>query len=209
MRKWMPLIAVCLGTFMLLVDVTIVTVALPDMAASLQTSFSALQWVVDIYALILAALLLGMGAVADLRGRRRLYIAGLAVFALASLASGLASSTGMLIAARGLQGIGGAAMYATTIALLSAAYRGRDRGIAFGVWGAVSGAAAAAGPILGGLLTESLSWRWIFFVNLPVSVIAIGMSRRALSPDSAAGSRGLDLPGCSPSPSAPQPSPTA
>ncbi len=195
MRKWMPLIAVCLGTFMLLVDVTIVTVALPDMAASLQTSFSALQWVVDIYALILAALLLGMGAVADLRGRRRLYIAGLAVFALASLASGLASSTGVLIAARGLQGIGGAAMYATTIALLSAAYRGRDRGIAFGVWGAVSGAAAAAGPILGGLLTESLSWRWIFFVNLPVSVIAIGMSRRALSPDSAAGSRGLDLPG--------------
>ncbi|HEY1640398.1 MAG TPA: MFS transporter [Streptosporangiaceae bacterium] len=195
MRKWMPLIAVCLGTFMLLVDVTIVTVALPDMAASLQTSFSALQWVVDIYALILAALLLGMGAVADLRGRRRLYIAGLVVFALASLASGLARSTGVLIAARGLQGIGGAAMYATTIALLSAAYRGRDRGIAFGVWGAVSGAAAAAGPILGGLLTESLSWRWIFFVNLPVSVIAIGMSRRALSQDSPARSRGLDLPG--------------
>src|ERR1700722_3029256 len=157
MRKWMPLIAVCLGTFMLLVDVTIVTVALPDMAASLQTSFSALQWVVDIYTLILAALLLGMGAVADLRGRRRLYIAGLTVFALASLGSGLAHNTTMLIAARGVQGIGGAAMYATTIALLSSSYQGRDRGIAFGVWGAVSGAAAAAGPILGGLLTQSLS----------------------------------------------------
>jgi EmrB/QacA subfamily drug resistance transporter len=195
MRKWLPLIAVCLGTFMLLVDVTIVTVALPDMAVDLSTSFSALQWVVDIYTLVLAALLLGMGAVADLRGRRRLYIGGLAVFAVASLASGLAHSTTMLIAARGVQGVGGAAMYATTIALLSSSYQGRDRGIAFGVWGAVSGAAAAAGPILGGLLTQSLSWRWIFFVNLPVSVVAIVMSRRALAPDRPAGARQLDLPG--------------
>jgi EmrB/QacA subfamily drug resistance transporter len=195
MRKWAPLIAVCLGTFMLLVDVTIVTVALPDMAVDLSTTFSALQWVVDIYTLILAALLLGMGALADLRGRRRLYIAGLAVFALASLGSGLADSTGMLIAFRGLQGIGGAAMYATTIALLSSSYSGRDRGVAFGIWGAVSGAAAAAGPILGGLLTQSLSWRWIFFVNLPVSVAAIVMSRRALAPDRPGGAGRLDLPG--------------
>ncbi|MGH3395716.1 MAG: MFS transporter [Streptosporangiaceae bacterium] len=146
MRKWMPLVAVCLGTFMLLVDVTIVTVALPDMAVDLKTSFSSLQWVVDIYTLILAALLLAMGSVADLYGRRRLYLGGLVVFALASLASGLAGNTALLIAARGLQGIGGAAMYATTIALLSSSYHGRDRGVAFGVWGAVSGAAAAAGP---------------------------------------------------------------
>jgi EmrB/QacA subfamily drug resistance transporter len=195
MRKWMPLIAVCLGTFMLLVDVTIVTVALPDMAVSLSTSFSALQWVVDIYTLILAALLLGMGSVADLHGRRRLYIGGLAVFAVASLGSGLARNTAMLIAARGLQGIGGAAMYATTIALLSSAYRGRDRGVAFGIWGAVSGAAAAAGPILGGLLTQSLSWRWIFFVNLPVSVVAIMASRRALAADRPADGTRLDVPG--------------
>jgi EmrB/QacA subfamily drug resistance transporter len=195
MRKWTPLIAVCLGTFMLLVDVTIVTVALPDMAVDLSTSFSALQWVLDIYTLTLAALLLGMGSISDLHGRRRLYIGGLAVFALASLGSGLARNTDMLIAARGLQGIGGAAMYATTIALLSSSYQGRDRGIAFGVWGAVSGAAAAAGPILGGLLTESLSWRWIFFVNLPVSAAAIVLSRRALTADRPAAGRGLDLRG--------------
>jgi EmrB/QacA subfamily drug resistance transporter len=195
MRKWMPLIAVCLGTFMLLVDVTIVTVALPDMTVDLAASFSALQWVVDIYTLTLAALLLGLGAVADLRGRRRVYIGGLTVFALASLGSGLAHNTATLIAARGLQGIGGAAMYATTIALLSSSYQGRDRGIAFGVWGAVSGAAAAAGPILGGLLTESLSWRWIFFVNLPVSVVAIMMSRRALAADRRAAGQRLDVRG--------------
>jgi EmrB/QacA subfamily drug resistance transporter len=195
MRKWMPLIAVCLGTFMLLVDVTIVTVALPDMAVSLSTSFSSLQWVVDIYALTLAALLLGMGSIADLRGRRRLYLAGLAVFAVASLGSGLAPDTAVLIAARGLQGIGGAAMYATTIALLSSSYRGRDRGVAFGVWGAVSGAAAAAGPILGGLLTESLSWRWIFFVNLPISLVAIAASRRALAADRPGSGPALDVPG--------------
>jgi EmrB/QacA subfamily drug resistance transporter len=195
MRKWMPLIAVCLGTFMLLVDVTIVTVALPEMAVDLKTSFSALEWVVDIYALILAALLLAMGALGDLYGRRRLYLGGLALFALASLGSGLARTTGELIAARGVQGIGGAAMFATTIALLNAAYQGRDRGTAFGIWGAVSGAAAAAGPILGGLLTQSLSWRWIFFVNLPVSVVAIVMSRRALAPDRPAAGRQLDLPG--------------
>jgi EmrB/QacA subfamily drug resistance transporter len=195
MRKWMPLIAVCLGTFMLLVDVTIVTVALPDMAVDLSTSFSALQWVVDIYTLTLAALLLGMGSIADLHGRRGVYIGGLTLFALASLGSGLAPNTAVLIAARGLQGVGGAAMYATTIALLSSSYQGRDRGTAFGVWGAVSGAAAASGPILGGLLTESLSWRWIFFVNLPVSVLAIAMSRRALAADRPDAQRGLDVPG--------------
>jgi EmrB/QacA subfamily drug resistance transporter len=195
MRKWIPLVAVCLGTFMLLVDVTIVTVALPDMAVDLRTSFSGLQWVIDVYTLILAALLLGMGAIADQRGRRRLYLGGLVVFALASLASGLSHDTGMLIAARGVQGIGGAAMYATTIALLSASYQGRDRGIAFGVWGAVSGAAAAAGPILGGLLTEHLSWRWIFFVNLPVSIIAIVLTRRGLPADRPAGTTRLDVPG--------------
>ena len=195
MRKWMPLIAVCLGTFMLLVDVTIVTVALPDMAVDLKTSFSALEWVVDIYALILAALLLAMGALGDLYGRRRLYLGGLVLFALASLGSGLAHSTAELIVARGVQGIGGAAMYATTIALLNAAYQGRDRGVAFGIWGAVSGAAAAAGPILGGLLTEGLSWRWIFFVNLPVSVAAVAATWRAFSADQVPGRARLDVPG--------------
>jgi EmrB/QacA subfamily drug resistance transporter len=175
MRKWLPLITVCLGTFMLLIDVTIVNVALPDMAGDLKTSFSSLQWVVDAYALTLAALVLGTGSIADLVGHRRAYVAGLALFAVSSLACGLAPNSGALIAARAVQGVGAAAMFATTFALLNSNYTGRDRGTAYGMWGAVSGASAAIGPIIGGLLTEWISWRWIFFVNLPVSVIAIAL----------------------------------
>ncbi|MCW2635913.1 MAG: Major facilitator permease [Blastococcus sp.] len=180
MRKWLPLVAICTGTFMLLIDVTIVNVALPDMATDLQTSFSQLQWVVDVYALALAALVLGAGSLADLYGRRRLYLVGLVVFAVASLASGLAPDAGALIAARGVQGIGGAIMFATTIALINTSYDGRDRGTAFGIWGAVVGASAALGPILGGALTE-LSWRWIFFVNLPVCVLAVVLTLTAVT----------------------------
>ncbi len=189
MRKWLPLVVVSLGTFMLLVDVTIVNVALPDMATSLSTSFSSLQWVVDAYALALAALLLGIGGLADLIGHRRSYVAGLALFAVSSLVCGLAPNAGVLIAARAVQGIGGAAMFATTFALLNASYQRKDRGIAYGVWGAVSGASAAIGPILGGVLTEGISWNWIFFVNLPVSIVAIAMSLRVLSRDQPAGGR--------------------
>jgi EmrB/QacA subfamily drug resistance transporter len=173
MRKWLPLVTVCLGTFMLLIDVTIVNVALPDMAKDLKTSFGSLQWVVDAYALTLAALVLGTGSIADLVGHRRAYIAGLAVFAVASFACGIAPGSGTLVAARAVQGVGAAAMFATTFALLNSNYTGRDRGTAYGMWGAVAGASAAVGPIIGGLLTEAASWRWIFFVNLPVSVLAI------------------------------------
>jgi EmrB/QacA subfamily drug resistance transporter len=195
MRKWLPLIAVCLGTFMLLVDVTIVNVALPDMAASLSTSFSGLQWVIDIYALVLAALLMALGAVSDALGRRAVYLGGLGLFALASLASGIAPNAAVLIAARGVQGAGGAAMFATTIALLNSSYTGRDRGTAFGIWGAVAGGAAAAGPVIGGLLTEGLSWRWIFFVNLPVSIVAIVMTLRVIGRDAPGKGLRLDLAG--------------
>jgi EmrB/QacA subfamily drug resistance transporter len=195
MRKWLPLITVSLGTFMLLIDVTIVNVALPDMATDLHSSFSSLQWVIDIYALALAALLLGIGAYSDKVGRRPVYIVGLVVFALSSLSCGLAPSTPVLIVSRGVQGIGAAAMFATTIALLSTSYEGRDRGLAFGVWGAINGAAAAAGPILGGLLTEGLSWRWIFFVNLPISVVAVALAVYALSADEPRREGRVDLPG--------------
>ena len=176
MKKWWPLVAVCAGTFMLLVDVTIVTVALPDMARELHTTFQDLQWVIDLYALVLAALVLTVGSVADRLGRRRVYLIGLVVFALSSLACGLAPDVGVLIAARGVQGLGAAAMFATTMALISSSYSGRERGVAFGVWGAVNGAAAAAGPIVGGLLATHFGWRWIFLVNLPVSVVAVGMT---------------------------------
>jgi EmrB/QacA subfamily drug resistance transporter len=195
MRKWAPLVAVCLGTFMLLVDVTIVNVALPDMAADLSTSFGSLQWVVDAYALTLAALLLGIGSIADLVGHRRAYIAGLALFAAASFVCGIAPNSGALIAARFVQGIGGAAMLATTFALLNSSYTGRDRGTAYGMWGAVAGASAAVGPIVGGILTQAISWRWIFFVNLPVSLLAIAMSVLVLNDVKAPSHARVDIAG--------------
>jgi EmrB/QacA subfamily drug resistance transporter len=194
MRKWLPLVAICLGAFILLVDVTIVNVALPSMASDLHASFTSLQWVIDIYALALAALLMLTGSLADLFGHRRLYAAGLTVFAVASLGCALAPDAAVLITCRAVQGVGGAAMFATSAALVAATYHGRDRGVAFGVWGAVNGAAAAAGPIMGGLLTEGLGWQAIFLVNLPIAVAAVALTLRVLP----AGSRGtgrLDLPG--------------
>jgi EmrB/QacA subfamily drug resistance transporter len=172
-NKWWTLVAVCLGTFMLLLDITIVNVALPDIQQALQSSFSGLQWVVDAYALTLAAFLLTAGSLADMYGRRLLYIIGLAVFTCASVLCGFAASTVMLQLSRALQGIGGAVMFAVSLALLADAFRGRDRGIAFGVWGGVTGLAVAIGPLLGGLLTSGLSWQWIFFVNVPIGIIAV------------------------------------
>ncbi|WP_078871830.1 MFS transporter [Streptomyces sp. NRRL S-337] len=176
--KWWPLAAITLGNFLLLVDVTIVNTALPRIADGLGASFSSFQWVMDIYALALAALLMVAGSVADLFGRRRLYVAGLALFALASLARGLAPGPGVLIAARAVQGVGAAAMFATNTPLLMASYQGRDRGVAFGVWGGTSGAAAAIGPVLGGLLTEYVDWRAIFLVNLPLTAVAAVITLR-------------------------------
>lgn len=179
--RWWPLVAICLGTFMLLVDVTIVSVALPSMSRELNTQLSSLQWVVDAYALALAALLLLSGSLADRFGRRRLFQAGLILFAAASLGCALAPTAGLLIAARAVQGAGAAAMFATNTALLSATYDGRDRSVAFGVWGAVNGAAAAVAPVLGGLLIGVFGWRSIFLVNLPVAAVAIALTWRVLS----------------------------
>ena len=194
MRKWLPLVAICLGAFILLVDVTIVNVTLPSMASHLHASFSSLQWVMDVYALALAALLLVAGSLADLVGHRRVYVAGLVVFACASLAAALSPDAAALITARAVQGVGGAAMYATSAALVAATYHGRDRGTAFGVWGAVNGAAAAAGPILGGLLTQGFGWQAIFLVNLPVAVVAVVLTLKVL-PVGRRGTGRLDLPG--------------
>ncbi|WP_369173804.1 MFS transporter [Streptomyces sp. R28] len=195
MRTWGPLTAVCLSTFMLLLDVTIAVVALPDMARALDGSLGDLQWVMDGYALALAALLLGMGAAADVLGRRRVHVVGVVVFAVASLLCGLATGPGMLVAARGLQGIGAAAMFATTLPLLGSVYQGRRRSMALGVWGAVSGAAAAVGPIAGGLLTDGPGWRWIFYVNLPVSVAAIWLTLRVVPESRGARGRRIDWAG--------------
>jgi EmrB/QacA subfamily drug resistance transporter len=195
MRKWWPLVAICAGTFMLLVDITIVNVALPDMARALNTTFGDLQWVIDLYALVLGALVLTVGSIADRVGRRKLYLTGLVLFALASLTCGLAPNVALLIAARAVQGLGAAAMFATTMALISSSYEGRDRGLAFGAWGAVNGAASAAGPLLGGLLTTHFGWRWIFLVNLPVSVFAIALTLVVVVESKDPNPRRIDLAG--------------
>src|ERR1700710_719742 len=171
--KWWTLTAVCLGVFMLLLDITIVNVALPDIQTELHASLSDLQWVIDAYALTLAALLLTAGSLADLLGRRRVFALGLASFTIASVLCALAPSALVLILARGVQGIGGAAMFATSLALLAQEFRGRERGTAFGVWGATIGGAVAVGPLVGGVLTDGLGWEWIFFVNVPIGIATI------------------------------------
>jgi EmrB/QacA subfamily drug resistance transporter len=174
--KWWTLTAVCLGVFMLLLDITIVNVALPDIQTELHATLSDLQWVIDAYALSLAALLLTAGSLADLFGRRRLFVVGLVIFTLGSIACGAAQDIFFLQISRAFQGIGGAAMFATALALLAAAFHGKDRGTAFGVFGATTGVAVAIGPVLGGVLTSGLSWRWIFFVNVPICLLALSVS---------------------------------
>jgi EmrB/QacA subfamily drug resistance transporter len=175
-KKWWALLAVCAGTFMLLLDVTIVVVALPEIQRSLHASFGEVQWVVDAYALTLAALLLTTGVLADRYGRRRLFAIGLVIFTLGSLTCGLAQSPLMLIVSRSGQGIGGAIMFATSLAILAHSFRGRDRGVAFGVWGAITGVAVSLGPILGGAITTGINWRGIFLVNVPIGLAAVAVT---------------------------------
>lgn len=175
-KKWWPLIAVGIGVFMLLLDLTIVNVALPDIQRQLHGSIADLQWVIDAYALSLGALMLTAGSLADLLGRRSVFAGGIVIFMVGSLLCGVAQSPLFLTLARAAQGIGGATMFATSLAIVAHAYRGPDRGIAFGVFGAITGVATAVGPVLGGAITSELSWRWIFFVNLPIGVVAIAMT---------------------------------
>jgi len=172
-HKWWTLIAVSVAIFMLLLDITVVNVALPDIQRALHSSFSDLQWVVNAYALTLAAFLLTSGAVADMIGRRRVFVAGLFVFTGASAVCGLSTTPLMLNLARAVQGTGGAMMFATSLALIAQAFHGKERGIAFGVFGAVTGAAVAVGPVLGGIITSGIGWKWIFFVNVPIGAIAV------------------------------------
>ena len=172
-KKWWTLLAVCGGTFMLLLDVTIVIVALPDIQRSLHAGFSDVQWVVDAYALTLASLLLTSGVLADRYGRRLLFTIGLIIFTAGSLLCGLAQDPLMLILSRSGQGVGGAIMFATSLALLAQSFQGKERGVAFGVWGAITGVAVALGPILGGVITTGISWRGIFLVNVPIGIAAV------------------------------------
>jgi EmrB/QacA subfamily drug resistance transporter len=177
-HRWWTLGAVCVATFMLLLDVTIVNVALPDIQKDLGSTFEDLQWVVDAYALTLAAFLLTAGSLADRLGRRRVFVAGLALFVVASLLCGLSKSPTALNLSRALQGVGGAGMFATSLALLAAAFQGRERGTALGIWGATTGASVAVGPLVGGVLVEHVSWQSIFFVNLPIGLAAIAVTLR-------------------------------
>jgi EmrB/QacA subfamily drug resistance transporter len=176
--QWWTLVAVCGATFMLLVDITIVQVALPTIQRSLHSSFSDLEWVISAYALSLSALILTQGALADLFGRKRIFIIGLAVFTLASLACGLSRSPAALIAARALQGVGGAAMFATSLALIGQDFQGSARSAAIAAWGATVGGAVAIGPLVGGALTNAFGWQWIFYVNVPVGVLTLLVSLR-------------------------------
>src|SRR5215469_235304 len=175
-KKWWTLIAVCAGLFMLLLDVTIVTVAQPAIQTGLRASFSDVQWTLDAYALTLAALLLTSGSLADRYGRKLLFSIGLAIFTLGSLLCGLAVNPLMLIVSRSGQGVGGAIIFATSLALLGNSFRGRDRGVAFGIWGAVIGISTALGPVLGGLITTDWNWRGIFLVNVPIGVFALAVT---------------------------------
>src|SRR3954447_2350498 len=169
---------------MLLLDITIVNVALPAIERALDASFSDLQWVIDAYALALATCVLTAGSLADLYGRKRLFIIGVILFTIASAACGLANDALFLIIARGVQGIGGAIMFATALALISQVFHGRERGTAFGIWGATIGAAVAIGPLAGGALTDWLSWRWIFLVNIPIGIAAVILAMRVLDESS-------------------------
>ncbi|MBA2440679.1 MAG: MFS transporter [Thermoleophilaceae bacterium] len=174
-RKWWTLITVNVAVFMLLLDITVVNVALPAIQEDLGASFTDLQWVVDAYALALAALVLTAGSLADRLGRRRIFTWGLVIFTVASVLCGLAGNPTFLNLARALQGVGGAAMFGVSLALIAQEFpSGKERGTAVGLYGATIGAAVAIGPLVGGALTDTLGWESIFFLNLPIGIIAIG-----------------------------------
>jgi len=172
-KKWWTLAAVSVGLFMIMLDNTVVNVALPSMKQSLHMSLSELEWVVAGYALTFAAFMLTGGKLADYIGRRLIFMVGLAVFTGASLACGLAPNGGFLIGARVVQGLGGALMNPATLSIITATFPPRERGKAIGIWAGVSGMALAIGPLVGGLLTEHVNWNWIFFINVPVGIVGL------------------------------------
>ena len=195
-RKWWTLGAVAFGLFMIMLDNTVVNVALPSMARDLGVGLSELEWIVTGYALTFASLMLTGGKLADLLGRRRIFVVGLVIFTGASLACGLAETGEFLIGARIVQGVGAALMNPATLSIIAATFPPHQRGMAIGIWAGVSALALAIGPLVGGLLTEHLAWNWIFFVNIPVGVVAVVASFILIreSKDESENQR-LDLPG--------------
>jgi EmrB/QacA subfamily drug resistance transporter len=196
-RRWSALALIVTAQFMVILDVAIVNVALPSIKADLHFSETNLQWVISAYAILFGGALLLGGRLADLLGRRRLFISGLALFSASSLLCGLAWSEGSLIAFRGLQGLGGALLAPAALSLLMTTFaEGRERNLALGIYGAASGSGAAAGVLVGGLLTSYLSWSWIFFINVPVGLAAIALSPILLEESRAdLAHRHFDLPG--------------
>jgi EmrB/QacA subfamily drug resistance transporter len=194
-KKWWTLAAVSFGLFMIMLDNTVVNVALPSIQRDLGMKLSELEWIVSGYALTFAALMLIGGKLADAYGRRLLFVTGIAVFTLASLACGLASSGEVLIAARVAQGVGAAMMNPATLSIIAVTFPPRERGTAIGIWAGVSALALAIGPLVGGLLTEHAGWNWIFFVNVPVGVLGILASFVLIDESRDETHERLDLPG--------------
>ena len=195
-KKWWTLAAVAFGLFMIMLDNTIVNVALPSIERSLHMSISSLEWIVTAYALTFAALLITGGKLGDLYGRRKMFIAGLVVFTLASLACGLAPSAAFLIGARAVQGVGAALMSPATLSIITATFPPKDRGQAIGIWAGVSALALAIGPLVGGLIVDNINWHWIFYVNVPVGVVGIIVSRFVIAESrDTSREQSIDIPG--------------
>src|SRR5213080_1856582 len=180
-RRWLALVLLSAAQFVVVLDASIVNVALPSIQRALDFSASNLQWVVNAYTLTFGGFLLLGGRAADLFGRRRVFIGGLVLFSLASLAGGLAQSEGWLIAARAVQGLGGAIVSPAALSIITTTFaEGAERNRALGVWGAVAGAGGASGVLLGGVLTTGLSWRWVLFVNVPIGLVCAALAPRLI-----------------------------
>src|SRR5690349_19628386 len=195
-KKWWTLGTVAVGLFVIMLDNTVVNVALPAMQQSLHMQLSELEWVVAGYALTFAAFMLTGGKLADFLGRRLIFMVGLAIFTGASLACGLAPTGGFLIAARVVQGVGSALMNPATLSIITATFPARQRGMAIGIWAGTSAMALSIGPLLGGILTQHVDWSWIFFVNVPIGIVAIVVALVVIreSKDTSREQR-LDVPG--------------
>src|SRR5436309_14899228 len=176
------LVLVCVARFVVVVDGTVVNVAVPSMQHGLHFSASCLQWVVNVYTLFFGGFLLLGGRASDLFGRQRLFMAGLAVFTIASLVNGLAGSSGVLVAGRALQGLGAALVSPAALSIVMTTFaEGRERTRALGIWSAIAAGGGAVGLLLGGLLTDTLSWRWVFFINLPIGIAAFALAFRYIA----------------------------
>ncbi len=194
--RWFGLAVLSLGVSMIIVDATIVNVALPSIIREFELTLSDAEWINSIYSLVFAALLITLGKVGDMYGRRRLFVVGIVVFVIASMMAGRASSGSWLIAARLLQGVGAAAILPATLSTVNATFQGRERGIAFGIWGSVIGGMAALGPLLGGWLTTEHSWRWAFYINVPIgAIVVLGAYLWVRETRDTSMARGFDIPG--------------